>query len=133
MQNTSSPTPSASIFEPFQPPVVGGSDGAVSTPPAPRREPKGIITRRAQVQRAFLITKLFLWFVIRAKFGRYMTKDHDAAIRQEAVWLRHITEQLGGTFVKLAQHDFFHGRRQIGPQAARRGRRRVDLGVHDRL
>jgi predicted unusual protein kinase regulating ubiquinone biosynthesis (AarF/ABC1/UbiB family) len=115
MQNTS-PTPSAKIFEPFTPPVVGGSDGAVATPaPARALEPRGVITRRAQVQRAYLITKLFIWFVVRARWLRWTTKDHDAAIRQEAVWLRHITERLGGTFVKLAQQASI--RRDVLPEA----------------
>src|SRR6185436_6273915 len=73
------------------------------------------ISRWAQLRRAVTIGVHFIWFVVRAKVGRWITSDDDAAIRREAVWLRKITESLGGTFVKLAQQASI--RRDILPEA----------------
>jgi len=110
----SDPTPSKRLTDQGPPAVVGGSDGAV-TPPAARRISVGVVSRWAQFRRALLISRVFLWFVIRAKFGRWMSNDHEASLHREAVWLRHITERLGGTFVKFAQQASI--RRDVLPEA----------------
>ena len=60
-------------------------------------------SRRAQLVRAYHITRIFISFIVWARFGRLTSKDIDKTIRAEAVRLRHVTEELGGTFIKLAQ------------------------------
>ncbi len=109
-QRTESSSPSQ-IFEPFVPPT----DGVVPPPPGPPNRPKAVVSRRAQFQRAFSIGRLFIWFTVRARVGRWFAADVDVALRQEAVWLREITETLGGTFIKLAQQASI--RRDVLPEA----------------
>lgn len=75
----------------------------------------GTTTRRAQFRRAAIIATLFAVFVVKAMWGRRRAADIDVALRQEAVALRKIFEQLGGTFIKLAQQASI--RRDVLPDA----------------
>ena len=50
----------------------------------------------------------------KSRFGRLTSKDIDKTIRAEAVRLRHVTEELGGTFIKLAQQASI--RRDVLPE-----------------
>ncbi|HEX8027714.1 MAG TPA: AarF/UbiB family protein, partial [Vicinamibacterales bacterium] len=125
---------SARILQPFEPPVVGGTDGVAS----PKRKvngpngtngthgangangkvphpPRGFITRREQLRRAFTIIKLSFWFIAKSRWDRWFTKDIDQTIKNEAVHLRQIAERLGGTFIKLAQQASI--RRDVLPEA----------------
>ena len=72
-------------------------------------------TRRAQFRRATIIVTLFVTFVVKAMWWRRRAADIDVALRQEAVALRKIFEQLGGTFIKLAQQASI--RRDVLPDA----------------
>ena len=71
-------------------------------------------SRRAQLVRAYHITRIFISFIVWARFGRLTSKDIDKTIRAEAVRLRHVTEELGGTFIKLAQQASI--RRDVLPE-----------------
>ena len=68
----------------------------------------------AQLRRAISICQNFVWFVVRATIARRITRDAHGAVRREAVWIREITETLGGTFIKLAQQASI--RRDILPE-----------------
>lgn len=114
MRTPTDPAASPQLAEPFVPVALGGSDGAV-TPPIAAPPSMAPITRRAQLRRAFTITRLFIWFVVRTRIARWFAKTPEAASRREAIWLRQVTERLGGTFVKLAQQASI--RRDVLPEA----------------
>ena len=80
-----------------------------------RPPPLGVISRRQQLRRAYTIIRLTLRFMVIIRWGRWFTKDLEHTIRDEAVHLRKITEQLGGTFIKLAQQASI--RRDVLPEA----------------
>ena len=114
--------PPAKLFDPFVPPVISGTDGP--TMPKPNGNgngnghPKvlsGVVGAWAQLRRAIDIARHFVWFVVRAKLGRWSSRDDSKAILREAVWLRENAEKLGGTFVKLAQQASI--RRDVLPEA----------------
>lgn len=134
---------SSAPITPYGPPVIGGTVGVVSTlpvaPPSRFNGPNGsaahgasrnngwpgvnghaspglsIATRRAQLGRAAIIFKLFSVFLVKVLWGRWRTRDIAVTLRKEAVALRKMTEQLGGTFVKLAQQASI--RRDVLPEA----------------
>ena len=93
---------------------MGGTDGAIPVPPSAVRRPRGAGSRLAQLRRAISICQNFVWFVVRATIARRITRDAHGAVRREAVWIREITETLGGTFIKLAQQASI--RRDILPE-----------------